>query len=501
MSLYQGARYLLKEAGSGQAISRSAYDTAWLARLIEVDAAVGEAAITWLCEHQLPNGSWGAEPLLYYHDRLVCTLAAVTTLARYGQGIVERGQIERGRSALAKITEGATRQLIADPNGATIGFELIVPALAAEAEALGQLTFQKERLLHRLHQLRSKKLQMLGDRHIDRFSTAAYSAEMVGKQGIDRLDVEHLQEDNGSIAYSPAATAFFAQYVRPGDAAALAYLSRACRNGAVPGIFPIDVFEHAWGLWNLGLTPLSELQGFVTEVVPNRDYLASAWFRQQGVGNAKGFSLLDSDDSSVTYEALLRWGQPLHDQAALLRYESEADHFICFEHEAHPSLSANVHILSALRADGCTLEFPAIQKILRFMAAARTSEGYWLDKWHISPYYVTAHFVIACAGYVDDAACLSVEWLVASQRFDGSWGWYRPTAEETAYALQALCVWRRAGHRVDREQLRRGAGWLAEHAAPPYPAQWIGKCLYSPDLVVQGAILSALLLAEEALAD
>lgn len=263
--------------------------------------------------------------------------------------------------------------------------------------------------------------------------------------------------------------------------------------------FPIDIFERAWGLWNLGLTQSLESRDFAKQVLPNLDYLTSAWLRQQGAGIAKGYSVCDGDDSSVTYEALIRWGRPLHDQPALLRYDSEIDHFICFEREAHPSLSANVHILSALRADGCPLEFPAIQKILRFMAATRTHDGYWIDKWHISPYYVTAHFVIACAGYVDEAVHLSVEWLVASQRSDGAWGLYGSTAEETAYALQALCMWRRAGHAIDNELLKRGAAWLAEHAQPPYPSQWIGKCLYSPDLVVRSAVLSALLLVEETL--
>jgi len=398
-----------------------------------------------------------------------------------------------------RIAMGATRQLMADPNGATAGFELVVPALAAEAEALGLLTFEKERLLHRLGQLRTVKLQKLNHRKINRFSTAAYSSEMVGSQGLESLDIEHLQEANGSVAYSPAATAFFAQYVRPGDAAALAYLSQACQGGAAPMYFPIDIFERAWGLWNLGLTRLLEDQDFAKQVQLNLDYLTSSWLQQQGAGIAKGYSVCDSDDSSVTYEALIRWGRPLHDQSALLRYDSANDHFICFEHEAHPSLSANVHVFSALRADGCPLEFSAIQKILRFMATTRTPEGYWLDKWHTSPYYVTAHFVIACAGYIDEAVRLSIEWLIASQRPEGAWGLYGPTAEETAYALQALCAWRRAGYAVNREQLKRGAAWLAEHAQPPYPSQWIGKCLYSPDLVVRAAVLSALLLVEETL--
>jgi halimadienyl-diphosphate synthase len=114
------------------------------------------------------------------------------------------------------------------------------------------------------------KLEKLNHRKINRFSTAAYSSEMVGSQGLDSLDVEHLQEDNGSVAYSPAATAFFARYVRPGDAAALAYLYQACQDGAASMYFPIDIFERAWGLWNLGLTRSLESRDFAKQVLQFR---------------------------------------------------------------------------------------------------------------------------------------------------------------------------------------------------------------------------------------
>jgi halimadienyl-diphosphate synthase len=91
----------------------------------------------------------------------------------------------------------------------------------------------------------------------------------------------------------------------------------------------------------------------------------------------------------------------------------------------------------------------------------------------------------------------AAEWLVASQRPDGSWGHFLSTAEETAYCLQALVIARRCGENVPAEVIDRGYQWLAAHADGPYPWLWIGKCLYSPDVVVRSAVLSALLLVEE----
>ena len=86
----------------------------------------------------------------------------------------------------------------------------------------------------------------------------------------------------------------------------------------------------------------------------------------------------------------------------------------------------------------------------------------------------------------------AVKQILSAQNPDGSWGYLQATAEETAYALQALCIWKRNGHTVDEKVLRMGAKWLAQHSNPPYPLLWIGKCLYCPVRVVRAAILSAM---------
>ena len=56
-----------------------------------------------------------------------------------------------------RIVGGATQGLQSDPNGATVGFEMIAPTLAAEAEKLGIIKRQGDRILGRLSKLRSKE--------------------------------------------------------------------------------------------------------------------------------------------------------------------------------------------------------------------------------------------------------------------------------------------------------------------------------------------------------
>jgi len=59
MDLHAAWVELLKEIGPGKMMV-TAYDTAWIARLVEIGEPIGELAMEWLREHQLPDGSWGA---------------------------------------------------------------------------------------------------------------------------------------------------------------------------------------------------------------------------------------------------------------------------------------------------------------------------------------------------------------------------------------------------------------------------------------------------------
>lgn len=68
-------------------ISPSAYDTAWVALIEDVDGSSGgpqfPSSLQWIVNHQLPDGSWG-EPLMFSaFDRLLNTLACVIALTSW----------------------------------------------------------------------------------------------------------------------------------------------------------------------------------------------------------------------------------------------------------------------------------------------------------------------------------------------------------------------------------------------------------------------------------
>lgn len=520
MKLKSEIKKLLKKIGPGHMLT-TAYDTAWVARLVEIDEKLGREAIQWLRENQLPDGTWGARQPYYAHDRLICTLAAMTALGQWGDKL-DLTRLKRARLGVDTVVNG----LRADPVGETVGFELIAPSLFEEAKTLNvmhremngefhKMIYTKRHSIHEdgeaaqkgkrrgddleaLVHRRSVKLHALPDGRINRFVTLAFSAEMVGKDRINLLDVDNLQEINGSVGHSPSATAHFALYVRPNDGKALDYLRRTIARhndfGGVPNVAPFDVFERAWTLWNISLHGITDSE--ILELCqPHLDFLEKSWQPQTGVGFAAEYTPKDGDDTSLIYNVLKRFGRPAGKEA-LLRYE-EDQHFRCFELESSPSISANVHMLGALRQAGFSSDHPSVEKVVSFLGKKRMLGMFWIDKWHASPYYPTSHLIIDALDYADWLIEDSVQWILETQNADGSWGYYLPTAEETAYCLQALLTLKRHGRKVPAKAISGGLAWLSEHADPPYPPLWIGKCLYSPTLVVRSAILGALALGDQ----
>jgi halimadienyl-diphosphate synthase len=489
MNLSQNIAQLLKDIGPGQ-MKSTAYDTAWVARLAKTSQPRGIAALEWLRTHQMDDGTWGAESPKYYHDRLVCTLAAAIALATVGDAR-DLERLERAKVALETVIPELAEQAMME----TIGFEMIIPTLFDEAESLGIIRRKDYSDMERLNAQRAMKMAGLPGGVISRYVTLAFSAEMAGPDGQHLLDIPNLQEANGSLGHSPSATAYFLTTIAPGNSAAKEYLYQLpVDDGGIPNVAPFDNFERSWTLWNLMTTGDMDDE-MLALCQPHLEFLETTWTPGVGAAFGHGYSARDADMTSVIFEVLSRFGRR-PDEGAILTFEGE-DYFRCFMLEANPSVSVNIHVLGALREAGFAKEHPSVQKIVRFLHDMQ----YWFDKWHSSPYYPTAHAVIACAGYLDELVADAITWILSTQNTDGSWGYFMPTAEETAYSLQALFAWKRAGYEIPNDVLRNGAGWLANHIEPPYPPLWIGKCLYAPVLVVRSAILSALLEVSQVLGE
>ncbi|HEX8967693.1 MAG TPA: hypothetical protein VF937_07435, partial [Chloroflexota bacterium] len=411
-------RNLLVPPSGRPGIAGVAYDTAWLAGLPDgQDRRTSRFPTTlrWLAEHQLPDGSWGS-PVRYEHDRIVCTLAALAPLAEFGRRAEDRRAVEAGCRYLWQHGHLLGREPVE-----LVGFELLLPALVERARASGVPVPPH---LDIYAAQRARKLDLIPAHALySPRATVVHSLEFLG----DRVDPARLaaaQGANGAIGNSPAATAFFLTHTRQDDVRASGYL-RACLGHAggasAPVLHPCETFELLWAAYHLFLGG-----------APSYRLLRSGERRRLkaalaggGVSLSPSFPIPDADDTAVALVLLHALGERV-DPRVLKAFE--ADHsFVSFPYERHASVGVNAHVLHALaRVPGYPDTDVAIERILSYLADEHTG-AFWLDKWHVSPLYATAHVLAALqdlgqrlGNRLADAVERSREWLRQSQNADGS---------------------------------------------------------------------------------
>ncbi|MGI8972409.1 MAG: hypothetical protein ACR2HB_17150 [Dehalococcoidia bacterium] len=461
--------------------SETAYDTAVVSALRssrDYRRPLFPATLLWLQRHQHNDGSWGGR-IAVAHDRLVSTLAVVVRLeaipAAWAQQALQRG--------LAYLWQHASDWLSSSQE--TVAFELLVPRCLDEARSRGlQLPYTA---FTRIIDLRDDKLRRMPMEALyNKPTTFVHSLEFLGPD-LDRVQVTRLRSANGAYGNSPSATAYVLGMLD--DPAAESYLRRAMAvslNGGACTVYPNEIFEKGWVLYNLGPDGI-RLRGAQQHL----DYLY-----QHSLTGATGISreglTADSDDTGMALALLNRSGRPLS-LAGLCQFERE-DCFSCFPYERNSSISANAHVLEAFVSSPYRHQHTsAIQKIVAYLRDMRLDGCYWQDKWHISPLYATSQVVLAARDVATDLVAPTIRWLLGSQHSDGSWGCAGGTSEETAYALQTLIV---AEHLQDsrmQSALEAGASYLSQHFDDmDYPELWIGKGLYTPYAVVRAAVIGAL---------
>ena len=475
------AAYQLINSLAEGTTSETAYDTAlvsWLRDPADRRKLAYPRSLGWLRRHQHADGSWGGR-IATAHDRLISTLAAVVRLSEVPEDWARRAVL----GGTAYLWQHAADWV--DSPYETVAFELLVPRLLEEARARGlelpQAAFAP------VIQLRDDKLRRIPDGYLyGEPTTLVHSLEFLGND-LDRTRVARLRSANGAYGNSPSATAFVADQIN--DPAAEDYLRRAMAvslNGGACTVFPIEIFEKAWVLYNLGPSALA-VPGAQAQLRYLYTYCGAG-----AVGMSREGLRSDSDDTGMALALLQRAGYDLG-LAALDPFQ-QADCFSCFPYERNSSVGANAHVLEAfVSSPQGDRHGPAIRKILSYFRAKRVDGVYWYDKWHLSPFYATSQVVLAAREVDADLLAPTIRWLLETQRADGSWGWCEGTSEETAYAVQALLAAAPPqDHRVGAA-LAGGARYLTERFDDAdYPELWIGKGLYTPFPIVRAAVIGAL---------
>jgi len=475
-------------------ISPSVYETGRLVALAPWLTG-HERRMEFLAATQRSDGAWGT-PDEY---ALVPTLSATDALLGVS-GERFRRAAAKGLAVLLRWLAGGPRLSMPD----TPAIEVIVPALVSSvnrhlengAGAYGaRLPVPAGTDEPRLARIRSA----VGS-GADVPPKLLHSLEVAGEAARAAATVH--PGPRGTVGASPAATAaWLGGPPRHGHTSGAAEFLEAVverHGGPVPSVVPVTQFERAWVLNTFARAGI--------EVAVPMELLAGMAEHLDERGTPGGAGLPpDADTTSAVLLALARCGDD-RGLEALSAYETDT-HFVTWHGERTASTSANAHVLDALgeqviRAPSLIGRYArAIEKVTSWLVGQQSTVGAWVDKWHASPYYATACCAVSLHRYgtgplAATAVAKAREWVVGTQRPDGSWGRWEGTAEETAYALQILLLTAGGADSTGPWAAARGYSYLrATFGRAPHPPLWHDKDLYVPAAIIRAEILAALHLA------
>jgi hypothetical protein len=459
------------------------------------------ARVRFLLDAQRADGAWGGPDAYALVPTLSAVEALLALLPRADQPFAAeaRGAAAAGLAAL----RGQLRRVSATSHPDTVAAELIVPALVSDinahlAEGGPEPGAAPLKVPASMDGERVAAVRAALRNGMPLPDTLWHSLEIGGTAA---RNADCTPQEAGDIAGSPAATAAWlggtpADCHRP----SIRYLETvaAMHDGPVPPAMPITVFERSWVLATLADAAID-----VRVPAPLVAGLDAA-LTEEGARSVPGLPF-DADATSVVLCALGRVGAARAPES-LWRFQS-GGHFATYPGESTPSTTVNAHVVEALGehlargpADAARVR-AAVRSASRWLVDQQHEDGCWFDKWHASPYYATLACVLAltrhggaeCAPAVERA----IEWTLAAQRANGSWGRWEGTAEETGYGIQTLVLGTAgAGPRARRDAVARGQAFL-RGCSPTreHPPMWHDKDLYCPPTIVEATRVAALHLA------
>jgi halimadienyl-diphosphate synthase len=465
-------------------MSVSPYDVAWVLRVADLlDHPVSpEALRSRLLSLQHADGSWGSA-LEITADRLLTTLTAIASLQ------LSNPRDARSQKALDTGCEYIATTLRPSAFAPKMpAFELLLPqawdvAAAAGVEGLPPIPSD-------LLNARSARLALLesADLVFDPTSSIAHALEFLADP-LQPGELDRAVQRNGSLGNSPSTSAWALTRTRAERRDLATYLRSVLDEwGAeIPYVTPFRTLDLAWNLLHADMVQLPD------EITPalivkelNRHRSGGGWAIDASV------ECPDGDSTAVCIYLMASRGQGV-DQSELEPFIDEHRAVVnAYPIERTPSVSTIAHGLLALSATSMARS-ELVKRLVVNLVAMQRADGAWADKWHVSPYYATAHVIYSLCtigAEVPGAREHATEWLLSTQDATGAWGAFgRPTSEETAYAVCSL-YWSGAHVPGVREAIRKARPQLMTDVLAS-PAMWVGKVLYAPygpiSRIVEGA--------------
>ncbi|KAL5059577.1 hypothetical protein RYX36_031181 [Vicia faba] len=365
---------MLRSMEDGE-INISAYDTAWVALVKNVDdenKPQFPSSLQWIVENQLPDGSWGDE-LFVAHDRILNTLACVIALKSWN---VHPDMCEKG---MKFFMENLNK--IQDENAEymPIGFEVVFPSLLNIAKRLNIEVPEDSSILKEIFIMRDQKLKKIPREVLHKVPTTLLHS-LEGMQDLDWNKLLQLQSQDGSFLFSPSSTAF--AIMQTGDKDALEYLQKIVEkfNGGVPNVFPVDLFEHIWVVDRLERLGVSRY--FKQEIMDSVNYLARYW-TEKGICWARNSEVQDIDDTAMGFRLLRLHGHQVSPN--VFKHFEKNGEFFCFAGQLNQAVTGmfNLYRASQVMFQGEEILENARNFSARYLSKKRFLNQL-LDKWIIT---------------------------------------------------------------------------------------------------------------------
>ncbi|KAL9430942.1 hypothetical protein AB3S75_026186 [Citrus x aurantiifolia] len=356
-------------------ISVSAYDTAWVALVEDIQGSGAPqfpSSLHWIANSQLPDGSWGDHLLFSAHDRLINTLACVVALKSWN---IHHDKCHKG---LLFFKENISKLENENDEHMPIGFEVAFPSLLEMARSLDIEVPYDSPVLQKIYDKRNLKLTRIPKDIMHNVPTTLLHS-LEGMPDLNWQKLLKLQCQDGSFLFSPSSTAYALMQTK--DENCLKYLTKAVQrfNGGVPNVYPVDIFEHLWAVDRLQRLGISRY--FQPEIKECLDYVYRYW-TEEGICWARNTRVQDLDDTSMGFRLLRLNGYDV--SAEVFEHFEKGGEFFCFVGQSTQAVTGvyNLYRASQVLFPGEKILGHAKQFSAKYLKAKTAAD--LLDKWIIA---------------------------------------------------------------------------------------------------------------------
>ncbi|EEF41695.1 ent-copalyl diphosphate synthase 1 [Ricinus communis] len=333
----QNVKSMLDSMEDGE-ISISAYDTAWVALVEDINGSGAPqfpSSLQWIANNQLSDGSWGDGDIFTAHDRILNTLACVVALKSWN---IHPDKCERGmkyfKENLCKLEDENAEHM-------PIGFEVAFPSLLELAKNLDIEVPEDSPVLKEIYASRNIKLTKIPKDIMHKVPTTLLHS-LEGMPGLEWEKLLKLQCPDGSFLFSPSSTAFALMQTKNENC--LAYLNKIVQrfNGGVPNVYPVDLFEHIWAVDRVQRLGISRY--FRKELKECIDYVARYW-EEDGICWARNSAVHDIDDTAMGFRLLRLYGHEV--SSDVFKHFKKGDTFFCFAGQSTQAVTGMYNLYRA----------------------------------------------------------------------------------------------------------------------------------------------------------